>query len=408
MRAYSEETELNMKRFYQTLNEKDRRRYAGIEAMKLEHGSISYISEVVGCSRGTIYQGLADFQLPDDALQSSRIRAVGGGRKPIEQTIPNLNESFFAVLEEHTAGEPQNGQILWTNLTQVEIVENLGRDHDIQISTETARKLLKKNDFKKRKAQKRHTLKSVDGRNEQFENIAKLKAEFMESKNPVISMDTKKKEPIGNMFREGTLQTRGEVQTMDHDFPNYAEGVVIPHTLYDMKQNKAFTNLGTSHDTSEFVTDCIELWWIENGEYDYPDADEILILCDGGGSNNSRHFIFKADLQNLSNRLDIRIRIAHYPPYCSKFNPVEHRVFPHMSRASQGVIFTSVEVAKEVFSKAKTKTGLKVVVDTFEKVYETGRRAVESFKDNIQIVFDELLPQWNYVAIPGVPNVQVI
>lgn len=408
MRAYSEATELKMKRFYQTLNEKDRRRYAAVEALKLGYGSIAYISDILGCSRTTIYQGLADLELPDEELYSPRIRVVGGGRKPIEQSVPGLNESFLAVLEEHTAGDPQNETILWTNLTHSEIVENLGRDHDIHVSTKTVRKLLKKNDFKKRKAQKRHTLKSVDGRNEQFENISRLKDEFMPSKNPIISMDTKKKEQIGNMFREGTLQTTGEVQTMDHDFPNYAEGVVIPHTLYDMKQNKAFTNLGTSHDTSEFVTDCIELWWIENGEHDYPDADEILILCDGGGSNSSRHYIFKADLQNLANRLGIRIRVAHYPPYCSKYNPVEHRVFPHMSRASQGVIFTSVDIAKEVFSKAKTKTGLEVVVDTLEKVYETGRRVVESFKDNMQIVFDELLPQWNYVAIPGNQDVQVI
>ena len=132
------------------------------------------------------------------------------------------------------------------------------------------------------------------------------------------------------------------------------------------------------------------------------------MLCDGGGSNSSRHYIFKADLQNLSNRLQMPLRIAHYPPYCSKFNPIEHRLFPHMTRASRGVILKTIKIAKEVFSKTKTKTGLHVVVDVCKKVYKTKRKVLESFKKNIKIVFDRFLPQWNYTAFPQKQNVQVI
>ena len=230
----------------------------------------------------------------------------------------------------------------------------------------------------------------------------------MASNNPIISMDTKKKELIGNIYRDGKLLTREEVQTLDHDFPSYGEGVVIPHGIYDLKQNKGIINLGTSKDTSEFVTDCLKLWWLEEGEFDYPHAEKILVLCDGGGSNSSRHYIFKADLQNAVNQIGIPVQVAHYPPYCSKYNPIEHRLFPHMTRASQGVIFTNLEIAQEVYTRTETKTGLHAVVNVFEKVYETGRKAVESFKDNMQLVFDEVLPKWNYTAFPQPQNVDVI
>lgn len=230
----------------------------------------------------------------------------------------------------------------------------------------------------------------------------------MDSDNPIISIDTKKKELIGNIYRDGNLLTREEIQTLDHDFPSYGEGVIIPHGIYDLKQNKGMINLGTSKDTSEFVTDCIELWWNEVGQFEYPNAEEILVLCDGGGSNSSRHYIFKADLQNLVNRLQMPIRIAHYPPYCSKYNPIEHRLFPHMTQAGSGVIFTNVEVAQEVYSQTQTKTGLEVVVGLLDKVYETGRKVAQFFKENMDIAFDEFLPQWNYTAFPQAQDVEII
>lgn len=242
----------------------------------------------------------------------------------------------------------------------------------------------------------------VVGRNQQFERIAALKAEYQEAGNPIVSMDTKKKELVGNFYRDGVLYATEEVQTYDHDFPSYAEGVIIPHAFYDVVQNKGFINIGTSRDTSEFACDSFRNWWQQEGQQDYPDATSILVLCDGGGSNNARHYLFKQDLQALANDIGIEIRIAHFPPYCSKYNPIEHRLFPHVTRACQGVIFKSQELVAELVAKTHTQQGLSVTVDIIEHVYETGRKVADDFKDNMTIVFDQILPQWNYTAVPQI------
>jgi Rhodopirellula transposase DDE domain len=171
--------------------------------------------------------------------------------------------------------------------------------------------------------------------------------------------------------------------------------------LYDVKHNDGHVNLGTSHDTGEFACDSIERWWEEKGRALYPRASSMLLLCDGGGSNSATQYLFKEDLQRLVDRLGIEIRVAHYPPYCSKYNPIEHRLFPHVSRACQGVIFESVELVKGLMEKARTSTGLEVTVDILDKVYQTGRKYAEGFKEDMKIVFDEILPKWNYRAVPA-------
>lgn len=251
-------------------------------------------------------------------------------------------------------------------------------------------------------------MKQVPQRNEQFENIATLKARYLAAGEPVISIDTKKKEHIGNFYRPGSLYTKATIETYDHDFTSFAEGIVIPHAIYDLRHNTGYINIGTSHDTSAFACDSVRQWWYAQGQYDYPQATSLLVLCDGGGSNNSRYYIFKLELQKLADELGIEIRIAHYPPYCSKYNPIEHRLFPHVTRACQGVIFKSVEVVKELMARTKTKQGLRVTVNVIDKVYQTGREVAESFKANMTIVFDEVLPRWNYTAVPQIENVQVI
>ena len=177
--------------------------------------------------------------------------------------------------------------------------------------------------------------------------------------------------------------------------------MIIPHGFYDVKRNDGHVNLGTSHDTGEFACDSIERWWESQGQALYPRASSILLLCDGGGSNSARQYLFKEDLQRLVDRLGIEIRVAHYPPYTSKYNPIEHRLFPHLSRACQGVIFESVELVKELMEKAKTSTGLRVTVDILDKVYQTGRKYAAGFKEGMKIVFDEILPKWNYRAVPS-------
>ena len=237
-------------------------------------------------------------------------------------------------------------------------------------------------------------------RNEQFEAIAKQKAEYKTVGNPVVSIDTKKKEKIGNFYRDGRLYTAAEIRAFDHDFNSFAEGTVIPHAIYDIKLNHGFIHIGTSRDTSEFACDCIRSWWSQKGQFDYPDATSILILCDGGGSNASRSHIFKQDLQELVDEIGIEIRIAHYPPYRSKYNPVEHRLFPHVTQACQGVLFKSVEFVQRLISRTKTKQGLSVSVHLLDHIYHTKRKATQNFIDNMPILFDDFLPRWNYTAIP--------
>lgn len=304
------------------------------------------------------------------------------------------------MLKGHTAGDPTNEKVLWTNLTLKEIADKLFEKHQIRVSTHVIRKLLRKHNYRRRKAQKKQTMKSVKNRNEQFENIARLRTEYEAAGNPVISMDTKKKEYIGNFYRDGHLYTQQELHTFDHDFNSFAEGIVIPHGIYDPPLNKGYIHLGTSKDTSEFACDCLKNWWCNYGQNDYSNATSIMIQCDSGGNNNSRHYLFKEDLQKLANEIGVEVRIAHYPPYTSKYNPIEHRLFPHVTKACQGVIFKSTELVKELMEKTKTSKGLKVVVNVVDKVYQTGRNVSEDFKKNMSIIFDEYLPEWNYRAVP--------
>ena len=243
-------------------------------------------------------------------------------------------------------------------------------------------------------------MKAIEHRNEQFEKIATLKERYQMSGNPLISIDTKKKEYLGNFYRAGQLYTTAAIETYDHDFTSFADGRIIPHAIYDLQLNTGFITIGTSHDTSEFACDSLRQWWYAQGRYDYPQATSLLILCDSGGSNSCRHYIFKQDLQQLADEIGIEIRIAHYPPYCSKYNPIEHRLFPHVTRACQGVVFKNLDLVKDLMARTKTKQGLSVIVTVLDKLYSTGRKTADDFKANMPILFDDFLPQWNYRAVP--------
>lgn len=398
---YSKTITENMKFIFSQLSEKDRRLYAGIETQKLERGGQKYIADLLGCSPKTIRRG--EKELDDKKLlpTKDRIRHKGGGRKRILDERLELNEMFEQAIEENTAGSPMNEAMRWTNLTPSQIAEKISTEVQ-SVSTYTVKQLLKKNKFKKRKARKSLSLGTSLFRDEQFKNIATLKKDFFAAGLPIISIDTKKKELLGNLYRDGRLYTKEVIRVYDHDFPYLASGIVIPYTIYDIRHNRAYVYLGTSKDTAEFVADCIRHWWFNYGSELYPAASALLILADGGGSNSSRHFIFKSELEKLADELSIEIRMAHYPPYCSKWNPVEHRVFPHLTRAMQGVILTSHKLVQTLLERATTRTGLKVIVNIIETVYQTGRKVADDYKDTMRIVFDDYLSRWNYRAIPSV------
>lgn len=261
------------------------------------------------------------------------------------------------------------------------------------------RKLLKKHGLGQRKAQKKKSLGSHCDRNAQFENIAKIKADYLSKGHPVISIDSKKKELIGNFSRDGTTFTQKAIETLDHDFPSAGEGKLIPHGIYDIARNEGHLNLNTSHDTSEFCCDSIAHWWRLFGCQHYPKALTLLILCDGGGSNASRSHLFKEALIKLAHQLGLEIRVAHYPPYCSKHNPIEHRLFAHVTRACRGVVFHSIAIAKHFMQTTQTNKGLKVTVDILTGVYLTGKKCTIDFIKNSDIVFDTHLPKWNYRVV---------
>jgi len=306
---------------------------------------------------------------------------------------------FNQVLENHKAGNPEDENENWTYLNQEEIVK-LMRSQGVNVSRWVVKQLLKKYNYVKRKSQKAIAGGSCENRNEQFENIEKKTVDFKNTGDPIISMDTKKKELIGKYSRGddalyGTIAER----TNDHDFKGKEGQVAIPHGIYDEEYKHGHIMIGNSHDTSEFACDCIRNWWQEIGEIRYSFSERLLILCDGGGSNSSRHYIFKEDLQKLSIELGIDISIAHFPPYCSKWNPIEHKFFPHVSNAlRRGGTIDSIEHMVQKIERTKTKTGISVSVFKTDKIYYTGRKYAEGFKDDNQIVFDDFLPRWNYTA----------
>lgn len=312
---------------------------------------------------------------------------------------PDLVDNVLRILHDHTAGDPMRQEVRWTNLSRRNISRQLEKT-ETPASKNVVSKVLYEQGFRRRQPQKKKTMGHNKDRDAQFKNINRLIQEYLDAGKPVLSMDTKKKETLGNFYRAGVTDAIEPTIVNDHDFASQGNGKVIPHGIYDLGKNKAVVHLNTSKDTSEFSCECLALWWLEHGQHDYPGEDEVLVVCDGGGSNSSSSYLFKEDLEALSNRAGLKIRIAHYPPYCSKFNPIEHRVFPHMTRACSGVPLESIETAKYYIEKTETTTGLKVVVKIIDKVFEKGRKYAADFKEKMSIKFDTFLPKWNYIAVP--------
>jgi hypothetical protein len=273
-----------MRSFCHSLRENARRRYAAVEAAKLGHGGIEYISSVLGIDPKTIRQGQRDLEeLPD--RPTSRVRKPGGGRKRRLDQEPKIDEDFHKVLGDHTAGSPTQESLIWTNLTRTEIVD-LMQECGSYVSVHIVDQLLDEYGYPERKALRMDHLSHHPDRNSQFETIARLKGEYLDSADPILSMDLKSRELLGNFFRSGTLFTRETIRVFDHDFAEFDQGVVLPHGIYDLRQNRGYIHLGTSHDTSEFACDCLKDWWERFGRTAYPQAKSLMLLCDDDGGSN--------------------------------------------------------------------------------------------------------------------------
>ena len=381
-----------------TLKERDRRHFIACKAAGPEGGSIRAVCKVFGCSPNTISKGIYELFnhiVPPDGRQ----RMPGGGAKKKTDRHPEWVAAFNDIVSEHMAGLPQDEDVVWLDINVPQIRrEFLQRGYDV--SEYIVRQMIKAAGLKRRSFTKSLPLREVEDRDAQFLKIKAARTACIEAGIPIISVDTKKKENAGNFKRDGQVYCTSSPKALDHDFETFSGGTIVPHGIYDMAHN----TIGTSHDTSEFVCENIERVWNSHMKRLYPQAEMLVVLCDGGGSNSSRHRIFKQDLMDLADRLGMRILVMHYPPYCSKFNPIEHRLFSQISRSWSGTPLFSIADACRRAANTVTKKGLKVFAEIVDKVYETKRKVNESFLVRLanQVVFDDSLHNWNYCISPSV------
>jgi hypothetical protein len=302
-------------------------------------------------------------------------------------------------LESRTAGDPDDARLVFTDLSAARLSLTMTQ-MGTPVCAEVIRHWMEEQDLRLRKIAKDLAGGHSPDRKAQFERIAELIAASEAAGTPYFSIDTKAKEYLGKLFRAGRVRSTQAFRAFDHDFPSWADGVLIPHGIYDRVRNRGHINLGLSHDTSQYACDSFRWYWNRIGKRCYPEATSILWLCDCGGSNAANTSLFKHDVHQLADQIGVEIRVAHYPSYCSKYNVIERRFFPHLTRACQGMLFDTVDTVVTLMRKATTSTGLRTTVNVIRRHDETGRKATAHLKQHLKIVFDHRLPKWNYRAIP--------
>jgi hypothetical protein len=298
-----------------------------------------------------------------------------------------------------TAGDPISG-LKWTRKTTKKISEALKRV-DIHVSRNTIGRLLKQMDFRLRINHKKRSRVSAPERDKQFRYIRKMRDTFARRGEPVMSVDSKKRELVGNFKNAGVAWKQEAMETLDHDFPSDAEGVAIPYGLYDTVANRGFVVVGTSRETPAFVVDCHVKWWQMEGQQRYSHAKRLLILADGGGGNGSRSRVWRARLQSeLCDRYGLEVTVCHYPPGSSKWNAVEHRLFSRISKNWEGEPLDSYEKILKFIRTTKTDTGLKVRAFLSKKNYPKGGSISDMEMKTLSIKPHSTLPKWNYTISP--------
>ena len=325
------------------------------------------------------------------------------GRRSEKKIVPgsDVEENLKSLTKTRTAGDSDDDRIVFTDLTPTRLEQELSV-METPAGDDIIRQWMDDQGLRLRKIRKVIPGGEAPDRDAQFQNIARLIEEYESVGNPYFSVDTKAKEFLDRLFRKGRVRSSKAFEAFDHDFPSWADGVVIPHGIFDPVRNRGHINIGLSRDTTQFACDSLKWYWNRIGRPSYPSADSILLLCDCGGSNSANKYIFKHDLQAVANSIGVEIRVAHYPSYCSKYNPIERRFFPHVSRACTGMLFDTLQTAVDLMRTASTSTGLKTTVNVIRRLYETGRNATDAMKQYIRstINYDTFLPTWNYVAIP--------
>jgi transposase len=315
------------------LNEKQLRRFLASEAKEYGWGGISEVSRISGVSRTTIRVGLKELE-NGEGIDVSRVRKAGGGRNYVEDNIPNIQEKVREIVDGATYGNPEK-VLSWTTESLRKIQAALLEKHGINVSFKTVGAILEDMGYSKQANQKMLQVgKAHPDRNAQFEFINKKAKEFIDAGEPVISVDTKKKENIGNFKDNGSeyRKNKDPRKVLDHDFPIAELGKIAPYGIYNLNHNAGFVNIGTSHDTAEFAVESISRWWETVGKHTFPNATKLLITCDCGGSNGNRVRLWKYQLAQFAERIGLEIHVSHFPPGTSKWNKIEHKLFCFISK----------------------------------------------------------------------------
>jgi hypothetical protein len=380
------------------LNESQARWYVAREVLARGRGGLKAMYELTGMSRPTILKGIRELQ-GQKGLPRERVRQPGGGRKRLEQSDPGLLTALERIMEENTAGDPMSW-LRWTNKSTVRIAEELTRlGHSV--SDETVRRRLADMGYSLQ-ANVKNLEESAAGRDRQFRYINRQVKQFLARQEPVLSVDTKKKERVGN-FKNAGKAWRPKGQPMEvnvYDFPHLGVGPAIPYGAYDQQRNEGFVNVGISHDTAEFAVESVRRWWRWIGRRRYPEAQRLLLCADGGGSNGSRNRAWKYHLQQLADQSGLPVTVCHYPPGTSKWNKIEHRMFSFISLNWQGKPLVSYETVINLIGATRTATGLRVKAKLDTRYYEAGVKISDEEMKQISLRIHSTNPEWNYTISP--------
>lgn len=380
-------------------NERTRRIWAATEAQAIGTGGVARVAEATGMSRTTIFAGLREIKNPGDepALAPDRIRRPGGGRKPVTETDPTILADLEALVAPTTRGDPES-PLRWTLKSTYRISDELQN----RISPRKVAQLLKKIGYQLQSNRKTKEGSSHPDRNAQFEYINKSTQKFQKKNQPVISVDTKKKELIGNFKNNGKeWRPKGKPDEVNvHDFKDPELGKVSPYGIYDITANQGYVNVGIDHDTAEFAVGSITRWWRKMGSKRYPDATEILIIADGGGSNSSRSRLWKKSLQNFANKTGLKISVSHFPPGTSKWNKIEHRMFSFITMNWRGKPLVSHEIVVKLIANTTTKSGLKIQASLDKRKYPKGIKVSDTEMKELKLKRAAFHGDWNYTIEP--------
>ena len=383
------------------LDERTQRLLAANEAIALGHGGVSLVHRACGLSRKAISKGIQEIQT-GSAVGEGRIRHAGAGRKSITVSDPRLVDALEELVDEQTRGDPQS-PLRWTCLSTRAIAQQLARQSHPISHTKVAQ-VLHDLDYSLQSNRKTEEGAEHPDRNAQFRHISAAVKKCLSQGLPVISVDTKKKELIGNYHNAGQQwrPAKQPLTVQGHDFPSPDVPRAYPYGIYDLGRNAGFVNIGTDHDTGAFAVASVRGWWRHEGRRLYPKARELLITADGGGSNGWRLRLWKYELQRLADQTGLSISVCHFPPGTSKWNKVEHRLFSFISSNWRGEPLRDYETIVKLIANTTTAKGLKVTCRLDRRKYATGRKVTDEEMQQINIKRHTFPGEWNYVIRPSI------